>query len=77
MLSDSIFESINDILKAVANYNDYSFNHKKRIVLSLSHLYLTLWTLDRLKGEMNSSFDDAKKYASIQFDKAISGELSD
>ena len=77
MLSDSVFEIIDDILKAIADYKDYSPQYKKRIVLSLAHLYLTLWTLDRLKGEMNSSFDDAKKYASIQFDKAVSGELSD
>ena len=76
MLSDSVFEIIDDILQAVKNYNDYSPQYKKRIVLSLSHLYLVLWSLDRLKGEMNSSFDDAKKYASIEF-KAVDGELSD
>ncbi len=77
MLSDSIFESIDDILKAVANYNDYSFKYKKRIVLSLAHLYVVLWSLDRPKGDINSNFDKAKKHASIQFDKAVAGELSD
>ena len=77
MLSDSVFEAIDEKLKAVANYNDYSPQYKRRIVLSLAHLYLVLWSLDRLRGEMTSNFDDAKKYASIEFDRAVSGELSD
>ena len=77
MLSDSIFEAIDDILKAITNYNDYSFRHKRRIVLALSHLYMTLWTLDRLNGDMHSSFQDAKRHATIEFDRAINGDLSD
>ena len=77
MLSDSVFEAIDDILKAVANYNDYSPLYKRRIVLSLAHLYLVLWSLDRLRGEMTTSFDDAKRHAGVQFDRAVAGELSD
>ena len=77
MLSDSIFETITDILQSVKEYNDYSFRHKRRIVLALSHLYMTLWTLDRLNGDMHSTFQDAKRYASLQFNRAINGELSD
>ena len=77
MLSDSIFEAIDDILKAITNYNDYSFRHKRRIVLGLSHLYMTLWTLDRLNGDIHSSFQDARRHASIQFNRAINGDLSD
>ena len=77
MLSDSVFEAIDDILKAVANYNDYSPQYKRRIVLSLAHLYLVLWSLDRLRGEMTSNFYEAKRHAGVQFDRAISGELSD
>ena len=77
MLSDSIFEAIDDILKAITNYSDYSFRHKRRIVLALTHLFLTLWTLDRLNGDMHSSFQDAKRHASIQFNRAINGDLSD
>ena len=77
MLSDSVFEIIDDILKAIADYKDYSPQYKKRIVLSLSHLYLTLWTLDRLRGDMNNTFLDAKHHATIEFDRAVFGELSD
>ena len=77
MLSDSIFETITDILQSVKTYNDYSFRHKRRIVLALTHLYLTLWTLDRLNGDMHSSFQDAKRHATIEFDRAINGDLSD
>ena len=73
MLSDSIFESIVSILQAVKDYNDYSNEHKRRLVLSLSHLYLTLWTLDRLNGDMNSTFNDAQAYATEQFDLARAG----
>ena len=77
MLSDSVFEAIDDILKAVANYNDYSPQYKRRIVLSLAHLYLVLWSLDRLRGEMTSNFYDAKRHAGVQFERAVAGELSD
>ena len=77
MLSDSIFEAIDDILKAITNYNDYSFRHKRRIVLALSHLYMTLWTLDRLNGDIHSTFAEAHRHASIQFNRAINGDLSD
>ena len=77
MLSDSIFEAIDDILQSVKNYSDYSFRHKRRIVLALTHLFLTLWTLDRLNGDMHSSFQDAKRHATIEFDRAINGDLSD
>ena len=77
MLSDSIFEAIDDILQSVKTYNDYSFRHKRRIVLALTHLFLTLWMLDRLNGDMHSSFQDAKRHATIEFDRAINGELSD
>ena len=77
MLSDSISESIDDILQSVKNYSDYSFRHKRRIVLALTHLFLTLWTLDRLNGDMHSTFQDAKRHASLQFNRAINGELSD
>ena len=76
MLSDSLSEAIDDILQSVKTYNDYSFRHKRRIVLALTHLYLTLWTLDRLNGDMHSTFAEAHRHASIQFDRAIS-ELSD
>ena len=76
MLSDSISEAIDDILQSVKTYNDYSFRHKRRIVLALTHLYLTLWTLDRLSGDLHSTFAEAHCHASIQFDRAIS-ELSD
>ena len=77
MLSDSVFEAIDDILKAVADYKDYSPQYKKRIVLSLAHLYILQWTLDRLHGDMNNNFLDAKRHATIEFDRAVSGELSD
>ena len=77
MLSDSLSEAIDDILQSVKTYNDYSFRHKRRIVLALTHLFLTLWTLDRLNGDMHSSFQDAKRHATIEFDRAINGELSD
>ena len=77
MLSDSLSEAIDDILKAITNYNDYSFIHKRRIVLALTHLYLTLWTLDRLNGDMHSTFQDAKIHANLEFDRAINGDLSD
>ena len=77
MLSDSIFETITDILQSCKEYNDYSFRHKRRIVLALTHLYLTLWTLDRLNGDMHTTFQDAKRHDSIQFDRAINGDLSD
>ena len=77
MLSDSLSETINDILKAVSNYNDYSFINQKRIILALSHLYLVQWTSDRLKGEMNSTFHDAKRHATIEFDRAVAGALSE
>ena len=77
MLSDSIFETITDILQSVKTYNDYSFRHKRRIVLALSHLYMTLWTLDRLNGDIHSTFAEAHRHASIQFDRAINGDLSD
>ena len=76
MLSDSIFETITDILQSVKTYNDHSFIHKRRIALALTHLYLTLWTLDRLNGDMHSTFAEAHRHASIQFDRSIS-ELSD
>ena len=76
MLSDSISDAITDILQSVKGYNDYSFRHKRRIVLALTHLYLTLWTLDRLNGDMHSTFAEAQRHASIQFDRSIS-ELSD
>ena len=75
MLSDSVFEAIDDILKAVKDYNDYSPLYKRRIVLALAHLYMIQWQLDRLRGDFNSSFDDAKAYASIEFDRAVAGEL--
>ena len=68
MLSDSIFEVIDDILKAVSNYNDYSHLHKRRIVLALAHLYMIQWRLDRLDGDFNSSFTNAQRYASEQFE---------
>ena len=77
MLSDSVFEAINDILKAVSQYNDYSGEHKKRLILALSHLYMIQWTLDNTKGNMNSTFTDAQRYASIEFDRAVNNELSD
>ena len=77
MLSDSIFEAIDDILQSVKNYSDYSFRHKRRIVLALTHLFLTLWTLDRLNGDMRSTFQDAKRHATIEFNRVINGELSD
>ena len=77
MLSDSIFETITDILQSVKEYNDYSFRHKRRIVLALSHLYMTLWMLDRLNGDMHSTFQDAKIHANLEFDRAVAGELSD
>lgn len=77
MLSDSIFEAIDDILQSVKNYSDYSFRHKRRIVLALTHLFLTLWTLDRLNGDVHSTFAEAKIHANLQFDRAIAGELSD
>ena len=76
MLSDSLFEAIDSILKSVQEY-DYSIGHKRRIVLSLTHLYLTLWTLDRLNGDMTTTFHEAKKYAEVQFERAVAGELSD
>ena len=77
MLSDSVFEAIYDILKAVKEYNDYSPLYKRRIVLALAHLYMIQWSLDRLQGEMNISFNDAKRHASIEFDRAVNNELSD
>ena len=77
MLSDSIFEAIDDILKAVATYKDYSPLYKRRIVLSLAHLYLVLWSLDRLHGDMTTTFHEAKRHAGVQFDRAINNELSD
>ena len=76
MLSDSVSEAITSILQSVKDYSDYSFRHKRRIVLSLAHLYIVLWTLDRLRGEMTTSFDEAKTHASIEFEKAINDELS-
>ena len=72
MLSDSIFESIVSILQAVRDY-DYSPDHKNRIVMSLTHLYLVQWTLDRLHGDMNSTYYDARKYATEQFNLARAG----
>ena len=75
MLSDSLFEAIYSILKSVQEY-DYSIGHKRRIVLSLTHLYVTLWTLDRLNGDM-TTFHEAKRHAGVQFDRAVAGELSD
>ncbi len=77
MLSDSLFDCIDSILKSVQEYNDYSPLYKRRIVLSLTHLYLTLWTLDRLNGDMTTTFHEAKKYAEVQFERAVAGELSD
>ena len=77
MLSDSVYDCIDSILKAAADYKDYSPLYKRRIVLSLAHLYLVLWSLDRLRGEMTTSFDDAKRHAGVQFDRAVAGELSD
>ena len=76
MLSDSVSEAITSILQSVKDYSDYSFRHKRRIVLSLAHLYIVLWTLDRLRGEMTTSFDEAKTHAGVQFDRAIENELS-
>ena len=77
MLGDSVSEAITSILQSVKDYSDYSFRHKRRIVLSLTHLYLTLWTLDRLNGDMTTTFHEAKKYAEVQFERAVAGELSD
>lgn len=75
MLSDSVFEAIDDILEAVTRYNDYSGEHKKRIVLALAHLYMIQWTLDNTRGNMNSTFTDAQRYASIEFDKALHSQI--
>ena len=72
MLSDSIFESIVSILQAVRDY-DYSTEHKNRIILSLTHLYMIQWRLDRLSGDMNSTYYDAKQYATKQFNLARAG----
>ena len=77
MLSDSTFEAITSILQAVKDYNDYSNEHKRRLVLALSHLYMVMWTLDRLDGDMNSTFYDAQAYANTQFDLARAGLLPD
>jgi hypothetical protein len=71
MFSDSIFEAINDILLAVENYSDYSHEYKKRTVLALAHLYLIQWSLDRLNGDMKSTFADARIFASNAFDESI------
>ena len=73
MLSDSLFEVIETILDAVCDY-DYSADYKQRIVSGLAHLYLTLWTLDRLDGEMTRDYSCAKKYAAKQFDMALKRE---
>lgn len=72
MLSDSIFESIISILQAVRDY-DYSTDHKNRIILSLAHLYMIQWRLDRLEGDFHSTFKDAKTYANEQFEMARDG----
>ena len=77
MLSDSIFEVIDDILKAVSNYNDYSHLHKRRIVLALAHLYMIQWRLDRIGSDFNSSFTNAQRYASEQFENALAGRLNE
>ena len=76
MLSDSVYDAIIDILQAVKDY-DYSTDHRRRIIMSLTHLYLIQWTLDRLNGDMNSTFNDAKTYATEQFDLARAGLLPD
>ena len=77
MLSDSIFEAIDDILKAVFTYNDYSELHKRRIVLALAHLYMIQWRLDRFGSDFNSSFTHAQRYASEQFENALAGRLNE
>ena len=73
MLSDSIFEAITSILQSVKDYNDYSNEHKQHIVSALANLYMVQWTLDRLNGDMNSTFNDAQAYATEQFDLARAG----
>ena len=74
MLSDSIFQAIEDILTSINEY-DYSIEHKKHIITALSNLYMVQWRLDRLEIDFNSTIYDARRFATEQFNLARKGLL--
>ena len=71
MLSDSIYESINNILGAVDRYSkppfQYGTEYRKEIIESVANLYYIAFSLDGVPKSIN----ECRKYAEECYDLAI------
>jgi hypothetical protein len=77
---DTISDAINGILKGVANYNEYSKEHKKHTINALANLYMIMFESlpilkdDGTEAKMEYAMRKARSEATKEWTKAYSME---